>query len=174
MSLSDALCYSGRKQGVAERSGHWQRQRWKQESEQTERLMDEKGEKRWWRGEKVCMTIRDACRVTGCELTLKVHIWIWTQKQKKGMHHRGVCLTADVLPLPWSSSPASMGSRDTPLLPPAGSYLSACNTKQQQKQTQLQPHILASDAEGLMKYPVPINLSPGGRRRPGTLIKCSY
>lgn len=30
------------------------------------------------------------------------------------------------------------------------------------KQTQLQPHILGSDVEGLMKYPVPINLSPGG------------
>lgn len=48
------------------------------------------------------------------------------------------------------------------LLQPAGSSLSACNTKQQQKQRQLQPHILGSDVEGLMKYPVPINLSPGG------------
>lgn len=48
------------------------------------------------------------------------------------------------------------------LLQPAGSSLSACDTKQQQKQTQLQPHILGSDVEGLMKYPVPINLSPGG------------
>lgn len=48
------------------------------------------------------------------------------------------------------------------LLQPAGSSWSVCNTKQQQKQTQLQPHILGSDVEGLMKYPVPINLSPGG------------
>lgn len=48
------------------------------------------------------------------------------------------------------------------LLQPAGSSLSACDTKQQQKHTQLQPHILGSDVEGLMKYPVPINLSPGG------------
>lgn len=59
------------------------------------------------------------------------------------------------------------------LLRPAGSSLSPCNTKQQQKQTQLQPHILGSDVEGLVKYPVPINLSPGGRRRLGALIKCS-
>lgn len=41
------------------------------------------------------------------------------------------------------------------------------------KQTQLQPHILGSDVDGLMKYPVPINLSPEGRRRMGALIKCS-
>lgn len=34
--------------------------------------------------------IRDACRVTGCELTLKVCFWIWTQKQK-GMHHSVKC-----------------------------------------------------------------------------------
>lgn len=30
------------------------------------------------------------------------------------------------------------------------------------KQTQLEPHILGGDVEDLMKYPVPINLSPGG------------
>lgn len=146
------------------------------EAGQTELVMDEKGAKRWCRGEKVYMTIRDACRVTGCELTLKVHICILDSKAKCTIEEN-VCLiplSADVLPLPWSSSPASMASHDSPLLPPAGSSLSACNTKQQQKQTQLQPHILASDAEGLMKYPVPINLSPGGHRRPGTLIKCSY
>lgn len=46
------------------------------------------------------------------------------------------------------------------LLQLASLSLSACNTKQ--KQTQLQPHILGSDVDGLMKYPVPINLSPGG------------
>jgi len=45
---------------------------------------------------------------------------------------------------------------------PAGSSLSAWNTKQRRKQTQLHPHILGSDVEGLMKYPEPINLSPGG------------
>lgn len=48
------------------------------------------------------------------------------------------------------------------LLQPAVSSLSAWNTEEQQNQAQLQPHILGSDVEGLMKYPVPINLSPGG------------
>lgn len=54
---------------------------------------------------------------------------------------------------PWETFPELLA---------AGSSFSACNTKQQQKQTQLQPHILSSDVEDLMKYPVPINLSPGG------------
>lgn len=44
---------------------------------------------------------------------------------------------------------------------PASSSLSAWNTKQQQKQTQLQPHILGIDVESLMKYPVPINFPQG-------------
>lgn len=36
------------------------------------------------------------------------------------------------------------------------------------KQTQLQPHILGSDVKGLMKYPVPINLSPGAKETGST------
>lgn len=57
-----------------------------------------------------------------------------------------------------------------------GLLFSDCNTKQQ-NQTQLQPHILGSDVKDLMKYPVPINLSPEGDRRLEALgqplIKCS-
>lgn len=56
------------------------------EAGQTERGMDEKGEKRWCRGEKVYMTIRDARRVTGCELTLHLGL-------KSKMHHGGECLS---------------------------------------------------------------------------------
>lgn len=44
---------------------------------------------------------------------------------------------------------------------PASSTLSPWKTKQQQKQTQLQPHILGIDVEGLMTYPVPINFPKG-------------
>lgn len=138
-------CSSGEAQGVAEGMSCWRRQ---QESEQTGQMMDERWEKPCANGEWGKTSRHDdyGCISSSQLCVSTAHILLG---RRMSPYFINFVQMLEIL-------------RFSPLLHLRPRLCPPVMQNNSINSDNYRPHILASDVQGLMKYPVPINLSPGG------------